>query len=140
MTKTVILSGTEQTVTGLEKNNTLVVNNSDAPVFAGNKPKIEPYADNVIEIPAGARDTVIGTNGTVYILGTGRVELRGVDYVGFKSPSRSESGSGGGTGDVTKAYVDAQDSTNLGAAKAYTDRKTASESEVDALISSIFNT
>lgn len=95
MVKTVILSGAEQVVTGLEKNNTLVINNSDAPVFASNKPNVEAYADNVMEIPAGARDTVVGTNGTVYVLGTGRVELRGVEYVGFKPPS-SPIGTGGG--------------------------------------------
>lgn len=98
MIKTIELSGSQQTVTGLEKNNTLVINNSDAPVYASNKPGILAYADNVIEIPAGARDTVVGTNGTVYVLGlgSGRVELRGVEYVGFKRPSSSIVIDGGG--------------------------------------------
>lgn len=56
MIKTVELSGVEQTVTGLDKNNTLIINNSDDSVFASNKPGVEAYADGVIEIPAGAHD------------------------------------------------------------------------------------
>ncbi len=98
MIKTVTLSGAEQMITGLEKNNTLVINNSEAPVYASNKPNVQAFADGVIEIPAGARDTVVGTNGTVYVLGTGRVELRGVEYVGFRKPSSSSSGGDGGDG------------------------------------------
>lgn len=95
MTKTVVLDGTAQRITGLEKNNTLVINNSNGPVYASNQSNIEAFADDVIEIPAGARDTVVGTNGTVYLLGSGRVELRGVDYVGFKMPPSSKGGGGG---------------------------------------------
>lgn len=98
--KTVILSGTEQEVSGLESNNALVVNNSEAPVYASNNPNVVAYEDGVIEIPVGARDTVVGTNGTVYLLGNGRVEVRGVDYVGFKMPSSSVSGGGGGKGQI----------------------------------------
>lgn len=158
MTKTVILSGTEQVVTGLEKNNTLVVNNSDAPVFASNKPNVEAYADDVIEIPVGARDTVVGTNGTVYVLGTGRVELRGVDYVGFNSPSRSESGGGGGIvlepatetklggvkiGDGLNVEMDGKVSAPLATETKIVEimeNRTASSSEINELMSLIFNT
>lgn len=119
MIKTVTLSGAEQTVTGLERNNTLVINNSDSPIYASRKPNVEAFADDVIEIPAGAHDTVVGTYGTVYLLGSGRVELRGVNYVGFKRPSAS-SGAGGAE-EVTKTYVDDQDNTILSSAKEYTD-------------------
>lgn len=94
--KTVILSGAEQEVSGLGKNNTLVINNSEAPVYASNSPNVVAYEDGVIEIPVGARDTVVGTNGTVYLLGNGRVEVRGVDYVNFKRPSSSNKGDDGG--------------------------------------------
>lgn len=121
MIKTVILAGIEQMVTDLEKNNTLVINNSGSSVFASNKPNVQPYADGVIEIPSGAYDTVIGTNGTVYVLGTGRVELRGIDYVDAERASLSGSGSGGGASDVTKDYVDSRDRTYLEEAKKYAD-------------------
>lgn len=105
MTKTVVLDGTAQRITGLEKNNTLVINNSNGPVYASNQSNIEAFADDVIEIPAGARDTVVGTNGTVYLLGSGRVELRGVDYVGFKMPSSSKGGGGGALSVYAEARI-----------------------------------
>lgn len=107
MIKSVTLSGTEQMVTGLEKNNTLVINNSSTPIYASNKPDVRAYEDGVMEIPAGARDTVVGTNGTVYLLGTGRVELRGVEYINFKQPSSSNGTSGGGGGSVGNARLSA---------------------------------
>lgn len=120
--KTVELAGAEMKVEGLRGQNTVIVNHGGGTLYASASPNVEAGADNVIEIPAGARDGLNGTHGTVYLLGSGRVELRGTDYaVNFRQPSSSESGGGGGTGDVTKAYVDTQDITNLGIAKAYTD-------------------
>ncbi len=122
--KTVELEGAEMKVDGLCGQNTAIINHSGEKLYASAFPNIKAGADNVIEIPAGTRDGLNGTHGTVYLLGSGRVELRGTDYaVNFRMPSSSTSGGGGGggTSDVTKAYVDAQDSTNLGVAKAYTD-------------------
>lgn len=134
MIKTVTLSGSELSVSGLDKNNTLVINNSDASVFAGNSPNITAYEDGVIEIPAGARDTVVGTNGTVYLLGTGRVELRGVDYVGFSKPSTSEGGGG-----LTSSYVLQKDEETLLAAKKYADDlDTTTVDDVNDMLNSIF--
>lgn len=95
-TTTITLENSEVVIAGLTGKNTLVINNSSTPIYASGKEGVVPYADDVIEIPAGARDTVVGTYGTVYLLGSGRVELRGVDYVGFKQPSSSKSNGGGG--------------------------------------------
>lgn len=122
MTKTVELTGSETMVEGLGGKNTAIYNKSDGAVYASCSPNIIPNADGVIEIPAGGYRGLSDTNGIIYVLGTGNVELTGTDSsVNFKLPSQSQSGGGGSTSDVTKAYVDAQDSTNLGAAKAYTD-------------------
>ena len=124
MIKTVELTGSEIKVEDLNGKNTAIYNKSDGAVYASRSPNITPNADGVIEIPAGGYRGLDDTCGVIYLLGTGKVELTGTDYpVNFRMPSSSSgtSGGGGGTGDVSKAYVDAQDSTNLGAAKAYTD-------------------
>lgn len=123
MIKTVTLDGQEQMISELGGRNVLVINNSAAPVYASRNQNVSPYEDEVIEIQSESMDTVEGANGVVYLVGTGRVEVRGVDYVGFKKPSSSTSGGGGETGGVSKAYVDAQDTTTLGLAKKYTDSK-----------------
>lgn len=121
-TKTPILTGTEVCLTDLGGQNVAVKNLSDGSVWASAFPNITAGADNVIEIPAGGGEVVLDARGTVYLLGTGKVQCTGTPYAtpNFRQPS-SSSGGGGGTGDVTKAYVDAQDSTTLGAAKSYTD-------------------
>lgn len=130
MTKTVVLDGTALRISGLGKNNTLVINNSNGPVYASRQPNIEAYADDVIEIPAGARDTVVGTNGTVYLLGSGRVELRGVDYVGFKQPSSSKSDGGG---DKNNSYI-------CGSAKFITDTDDLKSIRIENYSASAFAT
>lgn len=119
--KSITLTGTEYKVNGLDGTNALVINNSDSSIYASRLPNVEPYADNVIEIKPGTRDTVEGANGTVYVLGTGNIECRGVSYVNFRSPSSFSGNGGGNNSDVSKAYVDEQDRTNLIVAKAYTD-------------------
>lgn len=95
MTRTITLDGTEERVENLGGRNVMIVNNSDSSVYASRYPNVTPYEDNVIEIRAGARDTVEDADGTIYVIGTGKVELRGVDYVGFKQPSSSNGGGGG---------------------------------------------
>lgn len=97
MTRTVMLDGSEQMVECTGGRNMMIINKSDSPVYASRNQNIIPYEDDVMEIDAGSMDTVEGANGVVYLSGTGRVEVRGVDYVGFKKPS-SSSGNGGGGG------------------------------------------
>lgn len=93
--KTVTLDGTELKVEGLGGQNTAIINKSGGAVYASVDPNIVPEGDNVIEIAAGERDGLYNTNGTLYLLGTGKVELRGTDYaVNFRQPSRSADGGG----------------------------------------------
>lgn len=96
--KTVELTGgSEMKIENLDGQNTVIINNSGEKLYASAFPDIEAGADNVIEIPAGARDGLNGTHGTVYLLGSGRVELRGTDYaVNFRQPSSSASSGGDG--------------------------------------------
>lgn len=117
MIKTVTLSGIEVEIAGLGGFNTIVHNLSDEAVYASKYPNIKAGADNVAEIPAGVAKLISTTNGTVYVLGTGKIELTGQDYEGLNCSSSSPSGVISGTSDVTKAYVDMQDAS----ARSYAD-------------------
>lgn len=120
MIKTVTLKGEEVKVQNLGGFNTVVHNLGLQAIYASKYPNITAGADNVAEIPANGAKLISTTNGTVYLLGTGKAELTGQDHdgVNFKQPS---SLGGGGTSDVTKAYVDEMLLENLDAAKEYTD-------------------
>lgn len=102
-TKTVTLTGAELCVDELGGLNALIVNNTDAPLYASAKAGVTPYADGVIEIKAGASRGLPDTNGTVYLLGSGgRAELTGTSAgVNFNVPSQSADGGG-----ITRAEVD----------------------------------
>lgn len=80
MIKTVILDGTERRVTGLGGSNTVIVNFSSAELYASVKPDIVPDGSNVAAVPAGGVVNLRDTNGAVYLLGTGRVQLEGTTY------------------------------------------------------------
>lgn len=98
--KTPILTGTEEGVTDLGGQNVAVKNLSDSTVWASAFPNVVEGADNVVEIPAGGGEVVLDARGTVYLLGTGKVQCTGTPYayVNFKQPSSSGGTSGGGGG------------------------------------------
>ncbi len=121
MIKTINLAGSEMKVTELGGDNTEIFNNSTGTVYASKLPNIKVGGDNVIAIPAGAIDGLYGTRGTVYLLGTGSIELRGVDHKITETRSQSISGSIG----VVQDYIDSKDAATLAAAKNYTDTITS---------------
>lgn len=138
MIKTVTLTGSETTVSGLQGFNTAVHNLGEGTIYASKYPNITAGADNVAEIPAGSAKLISTTNGTVYLLGSGKAELTGQDsdLVNFKQPSSR--GGGGSTSDVTKEYVDSQTDNALSEAKAYTDTHTGTlETNISALAESV---
>lgn len=105
--KTITLTGAEQCVMGLDGQNTRIINKSDSAVYASLSPDIVPEADGVIEIAANSWDGLYNTNGTLYLLGTGKVELRGTDYtINFRQPSRSADGGGDTPTAETMPYMD----------------------------------
>ncbi len=126
MIKTVELTGSELEVKNLGGFNTVVHNLSADAVYASKYPGVTAGADNVAEIPAGAAKLISTTNGTVYLFGTGRVELTGQDHdsVNFSVPS-SRITDGGGVSDVTQGYVDRRDEQMLSSAKQYADTKSS---------------
>lgn len=97
MVKTVILDSAETRVDSLGGQNAVVKNLSDNTIWASVYPNVAAGADNVVEIPAGSGEVVLDSRGTVYLLGTGKVQCTGTDYstVNFKMPSSSASGGGG---------------------------------------------
>lgn len=99
--KTVVLSGAEIKVDGLDGQNTVIRNLGSSAVYASVSPGIEADADGVAEIPAGGGVVLYDTHGTVYLFGTGKVQLTGSDYsiVNFKVPSSTSDGDGSGGGD-----------------------------------------
>lgn len=101
MVKTVSLNGGEVKVEGLGGSNTIVKNLGESAIFASAYPGITDGADNVVEIPAGSGEVVLDTNGTIYLLGSEKVQCTGTHsaVVNFKQPSSS--GGGGGLCDVT---------------------------------------
>lgn len=97
MTKTAVLTGSEFEVSDLGGQNVAVKNLGDGAIYASPYPNVIAGADNVVEIPAGSGEVVLDANGTVYLLGTGKVQCTGTSYAtpNFKMPSSSESGGGG---------------------------------------------
>jgi len=110
MIKTVTLEGAELRVSGLGGQNAVVKNLSAKPVWASNFADISPGADNVCEIPAGGGEVLLNVDGTVYLFGTGTVQVTGTDYstVNFKMPSSGTSG-GGECGTITLPCVCSDD-------------------------------
>lgn len=133
MIRTINLNGSEVKVTELGGDNTHIFNNSGNTLYASKMPNITVGGDNVIAIPAGAIDGLYGTRGTVYLLGSGSVEVRGVDHkIANVRGATVINGNGGVTEenvnkkcaailDSAKAYADGKDGKTLESAKEYVD-------------------
>lgn len=118
MIKTINLNGSEIKVTELGGDNTEVFNNGNSTVYASKQPNITAGGDEVIAIPAGAIDGLYGTHGTVYLFGTGSVELRGVDHKIVKVRSASVIS---GNIDILESYVNEKCGEVLNSANTYSD-------------------
>ena len=95
--KTIELVGSEVEVSELDGQNVDVQNLGDESIYASAYPNVRAGADNVAEIPAGSGFVVHDAHGTIYLLGTGKVQCTGTNYAtpNFKMPSSSRSGGGG---------------------------------------------
>ena len=90
--KTINLTGAE-TAVNVGGGNSEIKNNGVDTIYASASSGIVAGADGVVSIPAGASVTVTDTRGTVYILGTGSVEVVGKDFV---APVFKTAAAGGG--------------------------------------------
>lgn len=77
--KLITLSGAEVKVT-FSGGNAWLRNDGAAVVYAAKTAGVAAGADGVISIPAGCSAPVYGANGTVFLLGSGSVQLIGSDY------------------------------------------------------------
>lgn len=104
--KTIALSGAELRVNYSGGTNAWLRNDGTATVYASGAPGITAGADGTVSIPAGQSVGVYGANGTVYLKGTGSVQLIGSDY--STNPFRNSAASGGsGADDVARAALEA---------------------------------
>lgn len=129
MIKTVALSGKELKAEGLGGFNTVVHNLSGGAIYASKYPNIVPGADDVAEIPLGSSKLISTTNGTVYLLGTGKAELTGQDCESVNSSGGGGAVGGDGSLSAVIDYVNEQDAINLEASKTYTDDKLADKAD-----------
>ena len=97
--KTIALSGAEVKVT-FSGGNAWLRNDGASAVYAAKTAGVTAGADGVVSIPAGGSAPVYGANGTVFLLGSGSVQLIGSDYA--TNPFACDS-SGGGAGTSTNA-------------------------------------
>ena len=74
-------------------------------VYAAAKASVAAGADGVVSILAGQSAPVYGANGTVYLLGTGSVQLIGSDY--GTNPFKTSAQGGSGADKVARAAIKA---------------------------------
>lgn len=93
--KTINLTGSEVAV-NVGGYNSEIKNNGTDTIYASAASGVAAGADGVVSIPTGASVTVTDTRGTVYIIGTGSVEVVGKDFV---APVFKNAAAAGGVGE-----------------------------------------
>ena len=103
--KTIVFTGEEIRADYSGGTNAWLRNDSTATVYASTAPGVTVGADGVVSIPAGQSVGVYGVNGTVYLMGTGSVQLIGSDY--STSPFKTSAQGGSGADSVARAAIEA---------------------------------
>ena len=104
--KTISLTGEEIKVEYSGGANAWLRNDGTAAVYASASAGISAGADGVVSIPAGQAAAIYGASGTVYLLGTGSVQLVGSDYTSCPFKTSAQSG-GSGADEVARAAIEA---------------------------------
>ena len=89
---TITLAGSEEKAE-FSGSNAWLRNDSTDTVYAAKSAGVTAGADGVVAVPAGQSAPVYGANGTVFLLGTGSVQLIGSDY--STNPFKTSAQSGG---------------------------------------------
>ena len=105
--KTIVLTGEEIRADYSGGMNAWLRNDGTTTVYASAAPGVTAGADGVVSIPAGQAAAIYGACGTVYLLGTGSVQLVGSDYTAcpFKTSASAQGGSGADS--VARAAIEA---------------------------------
>ena len=104
--KTITLTGAETRAVYLGGSNAWLRNDGTDVIYAAAVPGITAGSDGVVSIPAGQSAPIYGAYGTVYLLGTGLVQLIGSDY--STNPFKTSAQSGGsGADSVARAAITA---------------------------------
>jgi hypothetical protein len=102
--KTITLTGAEIRAGYSGGANAWLRNDGTEVIYAAAVPGITAGSDGVVSIPAGQSAPVYGAYGTVYLLGTGSVQLIGSDY--STNPFKTSAQSGGsGADSVARAAI-----------------------------------
>ena len=104
--KTIALSGAEIRADYSGGTNAWLRNDGTTVVYASAAPGVTAVADGVVSIPAGQAAAIYGACGSVYLLGTGSVQLVGSDYTACPFKTSAQSG-GSGADSVARAAIEA---------------------------------
>ena len=104
--KTIALSGAEIRADYSGGTNAWLRNDGTTVVYASTAPGVTAGADGVVSIPAGQAAAIYGACGSVYLLGTGSVQLVGSDYTACPFKTSAQSG-GSGADSVARAAIEA---------------------------------
>ena len=103
--KTIALTGAEIRADYSGGTNAWLRNDGTATVYASTAPGVTAGADGVVSIPAGQAAAIYGACGSVYLLGTGSVQLVGSDYTAC--PFKTAALGGSGADSVARAAIEA---------------------------------
>ena len=103
--KTIALTGAEIRADYSGGTNAWLRNDGTTTVYASTMPGVTEGADGVVSIPAGQAARIDGACGTVYLLGTGSVQLVAADYVAC--PFKTSAQGGSGADSVARAAIEA---------------------------------
>lgn len=103
--KTIALSGAEIRADYSGGTNAWLRNDGTATVYASTAPGVTAGADGVVSIPAGQAVRIDGACRTVYLLGTGSVQLVGSDYTAC--PFKTSAQGGSGADSLARAAIEA---------------------------------
>ncbi len=105
--KTVALGGSEIGV-DIAGRNCCIRNLGSGVVYAAVRKNIKPDADGVLGVPAMMSDMLHDTCGTVYLKGSGKVQIVGTDYsdICLGNFAAASGGSDGSGSDVTTGDID----------------------------------
>lgn len=105
--KTIVLTGAEIRADYSGGTNAWLRNDGTATVYASTAPGVTANADGVVSIPAGQAVRIDGACRTVYLLGTGSVQLVGSDYTACPFKTSTSAGGESGVDEVARAAIEA---------------------------------